>query len=214
MTVSISSLQSELLNLLNGTNDAHDDNPLAGGSEVPIENVLEASNDAPTNSDLKGGDNIQGMLENILTGGNKKSNDVPEDKNTSESTIIENILLEDEKSDKEQSKSPEDAINEILIQGSGDDKIEGGDKEEKQSDAEEFDVLNESDDDTQSKTSDTSSEDESEPSDDSDYSDNEFVEVIKEFTAAPPTLTGGLVGSSNPSSRIRIVNMFPYILNT
>ena len=186
MTVSISSLQSELLNLLNGSNDVND-NPLNGGAEtsaeVSIEDVLESTPDENANSDLKGGDNIQGMLENILTGGNKKptSDAAPEDNNTSESAIIENILLEDEKVDSEQNKLPEDAINEILIQGSGDEQpIEGGDKQKQQ--IEQFDVNDEeegnAETDTNAQHNDSSESEHSDYSDNesSDYSDNEFVE--------------------------------------
>ena len=227
MTVSISSLQTELLKLLNGDNPLEETLPEESTDdkkEIDIENVIT---DEVQNADLKGGDNIEGMIANILTGGDKSTKI---DNQTSEQDIIGNILLEDEKNVDEQ-KTPEQSINESLIEGGEDSTISGG-KKNNSSNAETFDINDNNDEEDHTEeqaniqtnseeehndSSSLSEYDSSEYSDiSSDESDNDekYVSVIKEFTTPAPALTGGLVGSSQPNTRIRIIPMFPYILNT
>ena len=185
MTVNISSLQNELLKLINKEQTDEDfvyneSNSLKGGNQIPIENILSASN--TSNSDLSGGDNISGMVENILTGGNitnttEEKNDEEKDKidnNTSDKEIFTNILLEDTPTadTKDESNNTLDAetISNILLE---DNKpLEGGNKQDKEKEHLEEESDTSSDDEEENEEeSDTSSEEENEE-------DNNIEDII------------------------------------
>lgn len=243
MTVSISSLQNELLKLLNKDNDENVDELESGkieGGSIPIENILSASN--TINNDLSGGDNISGMVENILTGGNAKPNI---ENNTSDREIFTNILLEDSKTDEHNHDKLTNAeiINGILnedgiktINGGKDDdppNDEGKDDNVESIDEEDDNVEGNDEEGEDGDTSDTSSGEGEESSDElsdySEYSDSDddeeepsefsakYINIINEFNTPATKLTGGLVGgntasSNTQNSRVKLISMFPYIV--
>lgn len=213
MTTNISSLQSELLKLMNDKG--------ADENEISIENVLPVAGgtvDEIANPDLKGGQNIRDMVDNVLTGGGKQ--EAVDSNSTSESEIMKNILLEDaEKVDED------DATAKEVIEMIHEDGTKGGNKSDSTSDDEEEE--DESDDST-SEDGEESKREKFQYSDDtssssSDYSDDEefdnnlsekYISIINEFKTQPK-LTGGLVGGDNSSSqRVSIIPVFPYLVRT
>ena len=110
MTVNISSLQTELLKLLNED------------KEIPMETVLNQSSDVDeiVNKDLKGGDNIATMTENLLTGGDLNNE-------ASSKEIVSNILMDDKK-DIETNEQPADIIEQIVENNVENKDMEGGTK--------------------------------------------------------------------------------------
>ena len=148
MTVNISSLQSELLKLLNANGDIEDEESL-NMKDYMSSSAINGNED---NKDLKGGDDVGAIVDN-LTGGNASANeDKPNDNNTSAGDIVSNILVEDKtnndndndnddnNSPEGENATPEEIIDQIVNQ---DELLSGGKKNKSNNIDEEIsDIIN------------------------------------------------------------------------
>lgn len=220
-----STLQNELLKLLNGTeenetievtenenNEMHEESKESKKSKqddenVELENIIKDSinkqniEDAKyVNSDMTGGTNIVGLVENILAGGNLNNQNESEIKDTTNNAMI----------------SGEDIIGNILIEG-GNDKskseiIDLDSELNKLNDDSEYDKLSESydvSDDMSNDASDNASDDDTEV-------DNKYIKIINEmkmFNESNDSISL-IGGNSEHVQRVKVLNMFPWILKS
>lgn len=220
-----STLQNELLKLLSGTEETeetetimNENNEMREESKktkkskqddenVELENIIKDSinkqniEDAKyVNSDMTGGTNIVGLVENILAGGNLNNSNESEIKDTTNNAMM----------------SGEDIIGNILIEG-GNDKnksktIDLDSELNKLNDDSEYDKLSESydvSDDMSNDASDNASDDDTEV-------DNKYIKIINEMKMFNESndsisLTGG---NSEHVQRVKVLNMFPWILKS
>ena len=257
MTTNISSLQSELLKLLNANGDITE---MEYADAISTENI----NGEQTNLDLKGGNDLGEIVDNMLGGNvdNEKSTPATNDKNPKE--IISDILLDSK--DNGNKNKDDDIAN--IIDDIYEDNMKGGttdtetnstkpssnksnNKEEEddsdsdsdsdgdESESSDSDDETNADDNTDADDNDNTDADDndndftqpegdgsdddsdeddesSESSDDSDSEDGElsskYISIINEFKSKPVRMTGGLVGGSSNSGRVKIIPMFPYII--
>ena len=172
MTTNISSLQSELLRLLNANGDI---------TKMEYEDAIsyERINGKESNMDLKGGDDLKEMVDNML-GGNANANGdalMTNDKNPKE--IISDMLLDSKEDD---DKSNDKEVSEIIkdIYEDKDDNITGGTKQSKKKNTavkpnkeDPNDETTKPDNKESSSSSSSSSSESSSSSSDSDMSDDE-----------------------------------------
>lgn len=248
MTTNISSLQSELLKLLNANGDITE---MEYADAISTENI----NGEQTNLDLKGGNDLGEIVDNMLGGNvdNEKSTPATNDKNPKE--IISDILLDSKdngnknkdddianiiddiyednmkggttdiktnstkpSSNKSNNKEDDDSDSDSDSDG---DESESSDSDDETNADDNIDPDDNDNDFTQTKgdgSDDDSDEDDesTESSDDSDSEDGElsskYISIINEFKSKPVRMTGGLVGGSSNSGRVKIIPMFPYII--
>ena len=169
------------------------------------------------NSDMSGGTNIVGLGENILAGGGLNNKDEKQVSSKDEKQVNNNSVV-----------SGEEIIGNILIEGG--DRVDNENSGEIKNIDKETGVVEEdkyiSDDDISDGGKDISSNSDddystSENSDESDSDDefgNQYIKIINEmrnYSSNPDhqnlSLSGGSVKSVN---RVKVLNMFPWILKS
>lgn len=228
------SLQNELLKLLGENQEIESstnkdtkspsdnvDQPSTNKETIELNNVIKDAviqqniEDAKfVNSDMSGGTNIVGLVENILAGGGL-NNDMNENEKQNKDM--------NEKQNNNAAVSGEEIIGNILIEGGkrvdniNSEEIKEIDKETGQVEEDKY-ISDEDTIDGSEEKNISSNSDEDSADDDDDELDSQYIKIINEMRNYNDnsdhqniSLSGGSVKTAK---RVKILNMFPWILKS